>query len=145
MKADKTTEAEVKATLKEFAAAYEKHRLDKLMSLFAPDSDVTIIGAGAGERRVGARQIKAQFEQNWSQHQAGAVKFGRTSISQAGSVALVAADTSMLVNAGAAEEKLQARLTAGLEKRGDKWLFSQMHLSLPTGLQAEGMARHAKR
>jgi ketosteroid isomerase-like protein len=145
MKADKTTEAEVKAALSEFAAAYEKHRLDRLMSLFAPDSDVTMIGAGAGERRVGAAQIKAQFEQDWAQHKAEAVRFGQTTISQAGSAAFVAADTTMHFKAGAAEEKLEARLTAGLEKRGDRWLFSQMHLSLPTGLQAEGKAQHAER
>jgi len=145
MKADKTTEAEVKATLSEFAAAYEKHRLDKLMSLFAPDSDVTIIGARAGEKGVGAAQIKAQFEHDWAQHQTEAVKFGQTTISQAGSVAFVAADTTMHIKAGAAEEKLQARLTAGLEKRGDRWLFSQMHLSLPAGLQAEGKTQHAER
>ena len=161
MKVDNKVKAEVKATLNEFTAAYEERKLNKLAGLFVANSEVVTLGAakhagaakqaglakhaGAAKqasaaKQAGASELKARFEQDWAQREAGALKFGATEISLEGSIAYVQADTVLHMKGAAGEEKVNARFTAGLERQGDKWKFNQMRFSLPDSHEAAGYA-----
>ncbi|MFA5354995.1 MAG: nuclear transport factor 2 family protein [Thermodesulfovibrionales bacterium] len=138
MKADARTEGEIMAMLRDFTDAYEKRDMERLLSCFAPDPDVMIIGTGPDEKRVGPGEIRAQVERDWQQSESVRLEFGRTSISASGSIAWVAADLTFHAQAEGKRIVMTGRLTAVLEKRGDRWLWMLSHFSVPAGGQAEG-------
>jgi len=126
------------AVLNRLFRAYEERKIDDLLALLAPDPDVVLIGTGVDEKRVGRDEIKALAERDWTQSEASSFEFGWTSVSKAGSVALVAADGNMHVKTAEQEAAFPLRLTAVLDKREGKWLVCQFHLSAPASGQAEG-------
>jgi ketosteroid isomerase-like protein len=138
MKADRKTEAAVKAVLDKLSKAYAQRDMDLLISAFLPDPDVLMYGTGADEKRVGLAEIEAQAERDWSQSEAANIRYGWTSISAAGPVAWVASDAVFHLEGGGQQFDLPARLTAVLEKRGEEWLIAQAHFSFPAGGQDEG-------
>ena len=140
MKADARTEKAVMAVLNKLAECYATRDLDGLLAIFAPDSDNVMYGTGADEKRMGLQEIKAQAERDWAQTEASAITYTWTSVSSAGQVAWAAADTAFSFKADGQEMSLPARLTAVFEKRGDKWLIVQSHLSFPATGQAEGVS-----
>jgi len=138
MKADAKTKAEVMAVLNKFLEANEKKNWDNLQALFAPDPDVVMIGVH--EKSVGMAEIKAFVKRSWSQTKTGSIEYGWTSVSTAGAVAWVAADSTVHTKVGGQEMSSPTRITAVLEKRGDKWLIVQFHHSVPAAGQPEGKA-----
>ncbi len=140
MKADAMTEAAVKAVLDQVAEGYATRNLDTLRAAFAPDPDVVMYGTGADEKRIGLEAIQAQAERDWSQAEATSIAYGWTIVSAAGSVAWVATDAAFNLKAGGQEMTLPARMTFVLERRGDRWLIVQTHVSLPAAGQAEGVS-----
>jgi ketosteroid isomerase-like protein len=108
------------------------------MAIFASDPDVVTIGTGADEKRVGLAEIQMQVERDWAQSEATALEWGWSSVSAAGSVAWVAADAVGSVKVGGQEMHLPLRITFVLEHRGDRWLFVQMHTSIPALEETEG-------
>ena len=140
MKADARTEAEVMSVFDKMRESYAKRDLSGLAALFATDPDVVAIGSGADEKRVGPAEVKVQLERDFTQSEALTMNFDWLSISAAGSVAWAAADCVFDVMASGEKMKLQGRLTAVLEKRGDRWLILQEHFSMPSGEQGEGQS-----
>ncbi len=140
MKADAKTEKEVLAVLNKLAEGYARRDLNGVLALCAPDPDHVMYGTGVDEKRIGLAEIKAQAERDWSQTEAAALEFSWTSVSAAGNVAWLAADATFKATAAGQELAFPARLTAVLERRGDKWLFVQSHFSFPASGQAEGEA-----
>ncbi len=138
MKAAVQTQAAVMAVLNKISECYAKRDLEGLLALFAPDSDNVMYGTGADEKRIGLAEFKAQAERDWSQAESASIAYGWTSVSASGNVAWAAADAAFNLKAGGQEMSLPARLTAVLEKRGDKWLIVQSHFSFPAAAQAEG-------
>lgn len=131
MKADKVTEKEVMAVLNKFAESYSKRDLEGLMSLIASDADGVLIGIGSDEKRVGLDEMKIQFEHDWSEFEAASIIFNRVSISAAGAVAWVAADTLFKMTIEGQDLIFPCYHTNVLEKRGDKWFIVQTHYSVP--------------
>jgi ketosteroid isomerase-like protein len=138
MKADAKTEAMVLAVVQKWLEAYEARNLNALMSLFVPDNDVTVIGTGADEKRIGLAEIRMQLKRDFSQSTGISAELGWYLISAAGIVAWIAADCLFRVRTGDQEIKLPLRLTAILEQRADQWLISQWHVSIPDAGQSEG-------
>lgn len=138
MNADERTTAEVEDTLNRFTAAYGKRDKDALTALLAPDADVTFIGTGADEERVGLTEISEQMERDWSQSESASMDWRRLSVSSQGSVAWVAGDVTLRAAANGTEIKLNGRITAVLDKRDGHWLIDQWHLSIPMAEQREG-------
>ena len=136
MKADKNTEASVKDFLNQFAESYKGRDINDVLAFFAPD--VVAYGTGADEKRVGIAEMKAQFERDWAQSEAGSFSFGWTSISATGSVAWTASDVSFDATVGGEEFSFPGRFTSVIEKHGDKWLLVQAHFSFPAAEQEEG-------
>ena len=140
MKADPQTEAAVMNVMNQLAEAFAKRDLDNLLALYAPDPDVVVIGTGGDEKCTGLAEIRTVFQRAFAQSEAAFVKIGWHSVSVAGSVAWVAADIILHVKTSGRQISLQARSTAVLEQRGDKWLIVQFHGSLPAAGQKEGEA-----
>jgi ketosteroid isomerase-like protein len=138
MKADAQTEAALMAILEQFKQAYEQRNMEHLLALFASDPDVVTIGTGADEKRVGLAEIQMQVERDWAQSEATSLEWGWSSVSAAGSVAWVAADAVGSIKVGGQEMHLPLRITFVLEHRGDRWLFVQMHTSIPALEETEG-------
>ena len=140
MKADEQTESAVMAVLNTALDAHAARDMDCIVALFAPDRDVLVIASGPDERNVGLTEIKAMYEREWSHGEAISFELGWHSVSSAGSVAWVASDIIVHTEVEGQEMHLPARLTAVLERRGDEWLFVQLHGSLPAAGQADGAA-----
>jgi len=140
MKADPKTVTGVMNVMNQFAEAFAKRDLDAALSLFAPDPDVVFIGTGGDEKCIGLDEIKTLFVRDFSQFKDASLKIGWHSVSAAGSVAWVVADLILRANTGSREINLQARSTAVLARRGDRWLIVQSHSSLPAAGQKEGEA-----
>jgi ketosteroid isomerase-like protein len=138
MKANGKTEAAVMEVVNQFNEAYARRDIDALMALVAPDTDLVLLGTGADERRVGPAELKFQAERDWSQTEALAFELGWNSLSTAGPVAWLSAEATGRGRVGGQEISFPLRLSAVLEQRKDKWLFVQMHISVPAAGQAEG-------
>ena len=140
MKADAQTEAEVMNVMNQAMEAFVRRDLDALLSLYAHDPDLVVIGTGKDEKRVGFAQVKSLFERDLTQFNDASFEFGWHSVSAAGPVAWVAADLILNLKADGQELGFQVRLTNVLEKRAGTWLIVQEHGSLPAAGQEEGMA-----
>lgn len=138
MKADAKTEIAVMAVVDKFNETYARRDIDGLLALFAPDSDLVLFGTGADEKRVGLAELKFQAERDWAQTDSISFELGWHSVSAAGSVAWLAAEGMGQAKFDGQEMSFPFRFTAVLEQRGNKWLFTQGHLSTPAPGQAEG-------
>jgi ketosteroid isomerase-like protein len=138
MKANGKTEAAVMKVVNQLVEAYARRDIDALLALVVPDSDLVLLGTGADERRVGPAEFKFQAERDWSQSEALTFELGWNSLSAAGPVAWLSAEATGRARAGGQEMSFPVRLSAVLEQRNDKWLFVQMHMSVPAGGQSEG-------
>jgi ketosteroid isomerase-like protein len=138
MKANAKTEVAVLAVFDKFIAAYQKRDIEGLMSLLAPDDDIFLFGTGVDEKRIGRAQFRFQAERDWSQTDALAFKLTWHQVSAAGPVAWVAAEGVGQGKVGGQAIEFPFRTTVVLEQRGDKWLFVQLHMSLPAPGQSEG-------
>jgi ketosteroid isomerase-like protein len=138
MKANAKTEAAVLAVFDKFMADYQKRDIEGLMSLLAPDDDIFLFGTGVDEKRIGRAQFRLQAERDWSQTDTLAFKLTWHQVSAAGPVAWVAAEGVGQGKVGGQAIEFPFRATVVLEQRGDKWLFLQLHMSLPAPAQDEG-------
>jgi ketosteroid isomerase-like protein len=138
MKADANTEKAVLEFLDAFTGAYKRRDLDALMALIAPDDDVFMFGTGIDEKRIGPEEFKHQAERDWSQTDALSFNFSSHQISAAGPVAWVAAEGLSEGQVGGQAIRFPLRMTAVLERRGDRWLMVQGHVSVPAAGQEEG-------
>ena len=140
MIADAQTQAAVIAALEQFQHGVQQRDVESLLAACAPDADIVLIGTGADEKRVGRTEIKTQFERDYAQSERLSFDFDWRTVSAAGSVAWVA--TTGMVHAMVAGQSVDFpfRLTGVLEHRGDRWLWVQMHASIPAPEQTEGQS-----
>lgn len=140
MKADPNTENEIKQAIARLTENYEKRNLAGFMSCFAEDKDVTVIGTGADEKRIGRAQIETQVTRDWEQTNAIAMRFNEVAVSAAGNVAWAITDGVFEIKIGQQELKVPARVTLVLERRNGRWLIVQSHFSAPLVNQEEGQS-----
>lgn len=140
MQADQQITSEVKDTLNRFSEAFAKRDMASLMSLLAPDPDVTFFGTGADEERFGASEIQEQFQRDWSQSESTSIDFDQFSVSGHGQVAWVAGDLTLKARASGKDMAFPGRFTTVMEKRDGSWLIEQWHLSVPMAGQEQGQS-----
>jgi uncharacterized protein (TIGR02246 family) len=140
MKADKKTESEVLAVINRFLETYMKHDIDGTLALLAPDPDTLFIGTGKDEKILGIQQARTQIKRDYEQGGDFSVKLGQVVVSAAGAVAWMSAEAHWQVKMGEQEKTYDWRWTMVLEKRQNKWLIVQSHLSAPEVSQAAGQS-----
>ncbi len=138
MKADVKIETEIMKILRRSFECYDKKDIDGMLDLFASDPDVVCIGTGKDEKRVGPKEIRAQFERDFSQCDSISCKLGWYMISAVGTVAWVAADYLVDVTINGQKSELTMRTSIVLEQRDQKWLIVHMHGSAPMQEQEAG-------
>ncbi|MDP8261995.1 MAG: nuclear transport factor 2 family protein [Candidatus Ancaeobacter aquaticus] len=131
MKTDPQTEIEIIGILRQFAEAYSDRDIDWLMSFFAEDQDVVFIGPGVDEKCIGQDEIEEQLTREWAETENAHFEIGWIMVSGCDNVAWVAADIVGSATIGKEQVLVNGRLTAVLEKRVDKWFWTQGHFSLP--------------
>jgi ketosteroid isomerase-like protein len=133
MKASPEVETAVLSTIRDSWDAYRLQDVERVLSFYASDPDLVAVGTGLDERFVGPESLKAGLVNDFSQGNEAMIRFTWTSVSEAANVAWVAADCVADVIVGCQTASVAARLTAVLEKRGEKWYIMQTHFSLPAG------------
>jgi len=134
MKLSQQTEMEVKEVLNKLVEAFKTGDVDALLSLFAADPDVTVIGLGVGERKIGLEAIRPHFERDFIDTSSILVEWKDFVFSGAGSVAWVSGEAKVKILSKITEVSTEIRFTAVFEKREDRWLFLQIHNSVPFAL-----------
>lgn len=138
MKPDQKTEAEVMAAIESFLNAYVRRDVKATLAHVAPDPDVTLFGTGGDEKIIGHAALKEQLKRDFGLADEMAVELPWVSLSAAGAVAWMSADSTWRIKAGGQDISLNRRWTMVLERRRGKWLIVQSHLSAPAGGQAAG-------
>ena len=140
MKADQKTQSEVTQSLKGMFEAYKKRDLQGVLSFWAPDPDITVIGSGEDEKGIGLDQFAASLKRDWAQAEITAIGVKDFRVSSAGCVAWFGADLTFNFLAGCKESAVPGRLTGVMERRNGKWLWVQMHFSTPSSQQKQGQS-----
>lgn len=140
MKADKKTEAEVMAAIESFLNAYTRRDIKAILAHMAPDPDLTLFGTGRDEKAIGIAAMREQLKSEFEQVDEMAVDLPWLSLSAAGAVAWMAADSTWRIRAGGQDVSFYRRWTLVLERRRGKWLVVQSHLSAPAGAQDAGQS-----
>ncbi len=140
MKADQQTQNEVTQAFKGMFEAYKKQDLKGLLSFWAPDSDIFVLGSGVDERSVGAAQFTEHLKRDWAQAQILSISVKDFMVSVAASVAWFSADITFYGKSENGEFEMPLRLTGVMEKRYGHWLWIQMHMSAANVAQEAGQS-----
>ncbi len=124
MRANARVEGEVLSILDRFNDAVSQKDVDTISSLFAPDSDVFLMGSEAEEVATGPDEIRRLLRRTFARPVAYRWDWKWRKVSVGGSVACVAAD-ALITGAH------PYRMTVVLEKREGRWLLMQFHGSEP--------------
>lgn len=140
MKADQTTQTEVTQSFKGMFESYKKKDIQGVLSFWANDPDVLVIGSGPDERSVGVGKFVESLMRDWSQAEITAIGVKDYMVSAAGVVAWIGADLTFQYKIGEKTQEMPGRLTCVMEKRDGKWLWVQMHYSVPNVEQKKGQS-----
>ena len=128
MLADAETREEVLLALGEFRAAVSERRLEGVLSLFAPDADTALLGSSTGEIARGPIEMRPFLEQLFAGPQTISWEWDDVSISARGDVAWLWLEGALVLD-GRSDRAY--RISAVLERRAGRWLWSLFHGSEP--------------
>ncbi len=139
MKLTPAQEAEVIATMNQYATAYQKKDVRTLSEIFSPD--ITGFGSGPDEVISNHNDFIRQIKRDISQADILAVEFTDRKIFGDGRVAWATSKSSITFTIdGAAKQTLYGRSTMVLRGTGSRWVIEQLHFSLPFGGQSQGQS-----
>ena len=128
MQADAATRSEVLLMLGELRSAVSERRLEGVLTLFAPDADVTLIGSSTGEVATGPMNLRPFLEELFDSPDTYSWEWDDVSVSCQGDVAWLWLEGALMVN-GRSERPY--RISGVLERRQGRWLWSLFHGSEP--------------
>jgi ketosteroid isomerase-like protein len=129
---------EVMAALKAYAGAYAAKQPEKIRAL----ASKTISGFGSGPDEV-VRDLPGFHEQirrDFSQAGTIALSFDMLSLEGIMPFAWVTAFCTFKVGAGGTALCMNGRMTALLRNTGSRWIFEQIHFSMPYSEQLPGQS-----
>src|SRR4030042_5888090 len=103
--------------------AYKKKDLQGVLSFWAPDPDIMVIGSGEDEKSVGLDLFAESLKRDWAQAEITAIGVKDFRVSASGLVAWFGADLTFNFKVGDKESALPGRLTGVMEKRNGKWIW----------------------
>lgn len=137
---DDTIQKAICNLLEEYSQAYHDKDIEGILELFVASEELVVIGTGDDEWVNGINELKSGFERDMDQADSINVKFRDISISSSGNVAWISGHMNMEATVGGQDIYLPGRLTAVVLNKNEKWLFANLHYSLPCDLQEEGKA-----
>lgn len=131
--------AEVEETIGRYCAAYQRKDPKALLALFSPD--INGYGAGADEVFRNRKEYAPLVQRDLDQASSISLEFPHLNISGNGRTAWVTGDCiCTFVATGNNKQVMKVRMTLVLENTGSRWLFMQIHMSVPNAGQAAGQA-----
>ena len=131
MRADAMTERAILGRLKAFSDNFMIRDIDGMLSLFALEADVVMLGSEDWEMAAGHKNLRPLFKRLFSRKETTWWVWKLHSVSATGPVAWVLATGEAHARAGKSETVPPYRLSAVFEKRGYGWLWMQFHGSEP--------------
>jgi ketosteroid isomerase-like protein len=125
MMKERSLKEEVRATMAEFAAAFEKGQVERLASMLAPETRLYLTDAKGTEEIIGAAAASSKLGE-YKEHRGNRLAFKKALVLQEGRSAYFDAqfEGHQAAKYGAAAP---AKLTAELERHGEQWQVKQMH------------------
>lgn len=135
----KSQEAEVIATMEQYATAYQKKDIRTLSAIFSPA--ITGFGSGPDEVITNHDDFISHTKRDISQATILSVVFTERQVFGDGRVAWATSRTTMTFTLdGTTKQTLNGRSTMVLRNTGSRWLIEQLHFSLPYGRQDIGQS-----
>ena len=103
-----------------------------VMSEFAPDADVTLVGSENGEVVEGTGALRDFFTRVFRAPANVGWEWRKVRISSCEDVAWLFAEGEVVIVADAKPQRRPYRLTGVLQRHGKKWLWRHFHGSEPT-------------
>jgi len=130
---------EVKETLGRYCAAYRQKDLKALLALFSPD--ISGYGAGPDEHFRNRNEYAPLVQRDLVQATSITLEFTDLNIAGNGPDAWVMSGCTCIFAAeGTGRQMMRVRMTSGLINTGNRWLITQLHISVPNTGQAPGQS-----
>ena len=133
-------EADILATLDEYATAYCAKDLDRLMGLFVDGDDISLIGTGGDELCSGRTAVASVFERNFRDATATRFEWAWTDVNILGDAATVARTLSIHLVVEDQILVVPVRWTVSLVRQAGDWKWMHRHASAAADAQDEGSA-----
>jgi hypothetical protein len=131
MKADVKTDEAIMGLLRGFSDSFSKQDVEGALGLFAPDSEVVMMGSEDWEMGMGLENIRRVFKRLLSRRETYRWEWKWHMLAVSGSVAWILAKGECHTRAGKTETVSPYRLSGVFEKRGDRWFWVLFHGSEP--------------
>ncbi len=138
MRPDAQTETEIKALIEEMWTRYAQKDLEGCLEFWANDPDVTVIGTGVDEVRLGAEELRNAMKRDFEQAGSITQSIEWLRISAVRDAAWSAGTITLTTTVNGNEVVLPARQTNVCVKQSGAWRIVQLHLSLPAMDQGAG-------
>ena len=132
MKASPETESSILSTMDQVWKSWSGKKWDDLIEFFVPDPDLRVIGTGIGEMFFGPESLKAHWKD--SEDRVGkmeSLEYESPLVSESGNVAWFSTGLKIEFPSEEGNLNIYLRCSAVFERREDRWLIAQMHLSTP--------------
>jgi uncharacterized protein (TIGR02246 family) len=130
MRPDTETAASVIEVLESFCSSFEARDAERVMQLFAPDTDITVVTSEESLLR-GPDELSAFLHRYVQGATTYSWVWNRRDVSIAGAVAWLLAEGTETAATESSKVEHPYRMTMICEKRGDRWLLVQVHGSSP--------------
>ena len=133
-------DAEIRETLEEYARAYCSKDLERLMDIFVPSDEISLIGTGADELCAGKDEVAAIFERNFRDATATRFEWGWRDIAVHGDTGVVAIALRIHLDIGGESLVVPIRWTVVLTRTDIGWKWVHRNASSAATAQDEGTA-----
>ena len=130
---------DIKSVLNQFNKVFELEDMELLSNIVAHDDDMVNFGTDAAERWVGWKSLRESFQKQFDAYENTkiSVKDQVIKMSQSADVAWFSYIMDAQIEIQGDQVNLEGiRFTGVLEKRDGKWMFVQIHTSVPVTGQA---------
>lgn len=136
----KRDRAAILATLDEYAAAYCAKDIDRMMNLFDPGDEISVIGTGADELCSGRSAVRQLFVRNFAEATALQFRWGWRHLTVLDDFAMLAQLVELQIRVDGDVRIIPLRWTIGLVCRADGWRWLHRNASVAAGGQSDDQA-----
>ena len=132
-------EAAVRTVLDRFTQAFKTKNIDMFAEIFSHDPGMVNFGTDEDEYWIGWEPWRATFQKQFEAYEKSDMTLHdvRIRVHAAGKVAWFSALMDVQITSqGQAFDYIGMRVTGVLEKKGEGWIFTQRHVSVPVKGQA---------
>lgn len=123
---------EIQTFMTSYNTLYREKDVEGIMALYSNDPDIIMLGAGKGEHFIGHAAIREAYQREFSSFgEIKSVKYKILSLFISKEFTSLASERYITTLRGNQAVRISDRLTAVLKKANGRWVYVQMHFSLP--------------